>query len=29
VFSILVNDFTTTDEEAMDAVDLFAGELVK
>jgi D-alanyl-D-alanine carboxypeptidase/D-alanyl-D-alanine-endopeptidase (penicillin-binding protein 4) len=29
VFSILVNGFTSTDEEAMDAVDLFAGELVK
>jgi D-alanyl-D-alanine carboxypeptidase/D-alanyl-D-alanine-endopeptidase (penicillin-binding protein 4) len=28
VFSILVNGFTRTDEEAMDAVDLFAGELV-
>ncbi len=28
VFSILVNGFTRTDEEVMDAVDLFAGELV-
>jgi D-alanyl-D-alanine carboxypeptidase/D-alanyl-D-alanine-endopeptidase (penicillin-binding protein 4) len=28
VFSILVNGFTATDEEAMDAVDRFAGELV-
>jgi D-alanyl-D-alanine carboxypeptidase/D-alanyl-D-alanine-endopeptidase (penicillin-binding protein 4) len=28
VFSILVNGFSATDEEAMDAVDRFAGELV-